>query len=109
MCGTEWSRESIPCSTSRMSKPGIYRFSQEFGKFCPLGGMFVATDEEVAAAMGRQCRLVGILGKKSTVSCILTDQNLWLVSDIPEIVELFQISNHTNGINPLHYFGENRP
>lgn len=89
-----------------MSKPGIYMFSKDFGGEGSLSGMFVATDEEIAAGVGRQCHFDEILEEGILVTYTLTDQNPWLINDDPRSVQLFQYLGLTTGINPLHYLTE---
>lgn len=70
-------------------------------------GVFVATDEEVAAAIGEEIYFGEILGKHSEIAGVLEQKDLTRVTDDADFIaraEQLGVANH--GYNPLKYRAE---
>lgn len=67
-----------------------------------IGGLFIATDEEVENLIGKEIYLGEFDGKHSEVCGTIEKDEITLVSDNPVVIEA--IGNF--GINPLDYLDD---
>lgn len=67
-----------------------------------IGGLFVATDEEVQSLIGKEIYIGEYEGKHSEVYGTVEEDEITLVSDNPIVVE----SVGDFGINPLWFLNE---
>lgn len=76
------------------------------GRSGTLHGMFVATDEEIEAAMGQHLYFGEVLGKHSDVSGPLEASDITRVTDDEAFVSKFEEYGCASGYNPLEYLPE---
>ncbi len=67
-----------------------------------IGGLFVATDEEIKRLIGKEIFLGEYEGKHSEVYGTIEEDEIVLISDNPVVVEA--VGNF--GINPLNFLEE---
>ena len=80
---------------------GIYKFHQDYGRMGSLNGIFTEDSGRVKEALG-QCAYFGeALGKHSDIDCVITEENVTLVSDAVVDVEVFERLNLESGFNPI--------
>jgi hypothetical protein len=84
-----------------MAKQGVYKFYEDCGRMGSLYGVFIATDEEIAASIGRRVRFGEVLGKHSNIVVDLTADNFTLATDDEEFVRLFGELGLRTGHDPL--------
>lgn len=84
-----------------MSKRGIYKYSEDFGRMGYLSGIFTADIADVERAMGRTAYLGEVLGKHSEVRAEITANTVKLVSDNAEFVALFDSHDMSTGMDPV--------
>lgn len=87
-----------------MSKAGVYHFSHYQPRGYDVEGTFVATDEEVAAVIGKTVHFGEICGKHSDVSVVPTEQSMTLLTDNPDVVDAFVKFGFASGHNPVERF-----
>lgn len=85
---------------------GIYRFHWDCGRQGEVTGLFIATAEDVAEAIGKQVYFGEILGKHSEIYGKLEADEITLISENPSDVEVFERLRLASGYNPLHYLPE---
>ncbi len=71
-----------------------------YSNYAFIGGLFVATDEEVQNIMGKEVYFGEYEGKHSEVYGTIEEGDITLVSDNPVVVEA--VGNF--GLNPLEFF-----
>lgn len=85
----------------------LYSFFWDCGRMGSLDGLFVASPEEIAAAIGREAYFGEVLGKHSEISGTISESDITLVSDDQEKVEwLLEVTGNfptISGFNPLEY------
>lgn len=86
-----------------MATKGIYRFGFDCGPMGSLAGVFIATDEEVSAAIGKRAYFGEVLGKHSEISGEIYDGHITLVTIDSLAVEIVEKHELTSGFNPLEY------
>jgi hypothetical protein len=71
-------------------------------------GMFIATDEEVQNALGKQVYFGEILGKHSEISGELEEDDLEVVSEDQDFINKVEaiLGTTLSGYNPLDYLPE---
>lgn len=79
----------------------IYKFFQDYGRHGDIDGKFVATADEVAAALGHEIHFYEPWGKHSEASTILEASQFTVVSSDPADVAAFKRLDMTSGENPL--------
>lgn len=87
----------------------LYRFSWSF-RGGDIESLFVATEKELEAALGKDVYFGEVLGKHSEIWGTLEKEDLTLISeDQANIAWLVDTvgSNSICGLNPLEYFNEN--
>jgi len=88
----------------------LYSFFWDCGRMGSLDGLFVASPEEIAAAIGREAYFGEVLGKHSEISGTISESDITLVSDDQEKVEwLLEVTGNfptISGFNPLEYIEE---
>ena len=87
-----------------MSKAGVYRFSHYQPRGYDVEGTFVATDEQVAAVIGKTVHFGEICGKHSDVSVVPTEKTLTLLTDDPAVVDAFVKFGFSSGHDPVAQF-----
>jgi len=80
---------------------GVYKFYVNCGRQGSLSGVFIATKDEVAKAMGRAVYFDEPFGKYSEVEVTLDAKCITLVTDNPEVVKVIEDYDLSNGYNPL--------
>jgi hypothetical protein len=86
----------------------LYKFYWDCGRQGDVDGTFVATEEEVAAAMGKEVYFGEILGKHSEIFGTLEEKDLKVLTDDQKFIEMFEKLVGDVGHNPLRYLSENR-
>jgi len=81
----------------------IFKFKWDCGRAGEVTSVFVATEEEVANAIGSYVYFGEILGKHSEVHGMLEEEHVTFVTDEPAFVNLFLKHDLTTGYNPLDY------
>ena len=84
----------------------LYSFYWDCGRMGSVEGLFLATEKEVKAAIGKEVYFGEILGKHSEIYGTLEADEITLVSDDQEKVEwLSSLFEYTciSGYNPLEY------
>lgn len=86
----------------------LYSFYVDCGRMGSLDGLFIATQEEVTQAIGKEMYFGEVLGKHSDVQGTLEAHEITLVSDDREKVDwLLGLCGHSvSGFNPLDYINE---
>lgn len=88
----------------------LYNFYLDCGRMGSLDGLFVASPEEVEAAIGKEAYFGEVLGKHSEISVIVLEENITLVSDdqdkVEWLVEVTGGNTTISGFNPLEYIEE---
>jgi hypothetical protein len=87
-------------------KKGVYKFHWDYGRMGEVDGVFVASQESIAKAIGKQVYFGEILGKHSEVYGELDDGDYELLTDNPEVVALVLEHKLESGYNPLDYIEE---
>lgn len=73
-----------------------------YGEYAFIGGLFVATDEEVKNLIGKQVYFGEYEGKHSEVYGTIEEEEITLVSDNPIVVEA--VGNF--GLNPIEFLND---
>jgi hypothetical protein len=83
----------------------LYRFYWDCGRSGELEGLFVATEEEVKDAIGRDVYFGEVLGKHSEVYGVLEEQDLDRLDISPDAVAEVSkfLGSDWSGFNPLDY------
>jgi hypothetical protein len=83
----------------------LYRFHWDCGRMGDVEGLFIATQAEVDAAIGKSIYFGEILGKHSEVYGDLEEGDISLVSDDQDKVAWLQelLGSSLSGYNPLGY------
>jgi hypothetical protein len=83
----------------------LYQFYWDCGRMGELDGLFVATEKEVANAIGKEAYFGEVLGKHSEVYGTIEEREIEKLDVSPEAVkEVCKHLGHTwSGFNPLHY------
>jgi len=88
----------------------LYSFFWDCGRMGSLDGLFVASPEEVEAAIGREAYFGEVLGKHSEITGTLSESDITLVSDdqdkVEWLVEVTGGNTTISGFNPLEYIEE---
>lgn len=90
-----------------MSKRGVYRMRFDAGRMGSVKGLFTATAEEIAAAIGKEVYFGEVLGKHSEIYGTLDEGEVTLVTDDEAFVAKFDEYQCASGYNPLEYLREN--
>lgn len=107
-CLLEEHGEPVKVTIAEHSEPteAIYRFHWDCGRMGEIDGIFVAQKSEINAAIGQEVYLGEVLGKHSEVYGTLTQEDLTLISDNPQVVAIAKSHEMTSGYNPLDYIEE---
>lgn len=83
----------------------LYRFFWDCGRMGDVEGLFIATDLEVAEALGKYVYLGEALGKHSEISGVLEAGDVEIISDAQEEIEWLSgiFGRSVSGYNPLDY------
>jgi hypothetical protein len=91
-----------------VSRKVLWNFYWDCGRQGSIDGRFLATEEEVKAAIGQELYFGEVLGKHSEICGTLEEKDVTLVTDNPEF--LFQANDLgidlETGFNPLSYLPE---
>jgi len=80
----------------------VYKWEWDCGRMGDLEGLFVATEEAVAAAIGKNAYFGEVLGKHSEVEGDLEENEFTLLSEDPAVIA-FVKEHGPFGWNPLNY------
>lgn len=83
----------------------LYSFYVDCGRMGSLDGLFIATQEQVDSAIGKQMYFGEVLGKHSEVQGTLEAHEVTLVSSDQDKVDwlLNLLGTRVSGFNPLEY------
>lgn len=86
----------------------LYRFFWDCGRQGDVDGLFIATDEQVAAGLGKHVYFGEILGKHSEIYGELEEGDVEIVSSDSEKVAWLEelLGSSVSGHNPLDYIRE---
>lgn len=87
----------------------LYVFAVNFGRMGQIEGLFIASEEDLEGAYGRQCYFGEVLGKHSEVECELSPCMITFMSDDQPLIESLEklFGDETiSGFNPLAYLNE---
>lgn len=86
----------------------LYSFYVDCGRQGSLDGLFIATQEEVDKAIGKEMYFGEVLGKHSDVQGILEAHEITLVSTDQDKVQwlLELLGTNVSGFNPLEYISQ---
>ncbi len=92
-----------------MSK-AIYKFYWDCGRNGEVEGLFIAEQDDIRAAIGKEVYFGEILGKHSDICGKLEESDLTIKTDDVDFIDKFQeILGYTgsiSGYNPLEYIEE---
>ena len=82
----------------------LYKFYWDCGRQGDLTGVFIATDDEIKNALGKQAWFGEILGKHSEIYGDLDEKDLTILTDDQDFFEKFEkLVGKSTGYNPLNY------
>lgn len=84
----------------------LWKLHFSAGRMGTVHGMFVATDEEIEAAMGQRLYFGEVLGKHSEIEGPLDKEDITRVTDDEAFVSKFEEYECSSGYNPLNYLPE---
>jgi hypothetical protein len=84
----------------------VYAVSEHWGRGYSVEGVFLATPEQVAAAVGKTAYFGEICGKHSDVSLNIKPDTIKLVTDVPSEVDLIRRLGLERGENPIAALAE---
>ena len=84
----------------------LYKFATGYARGGVLRGIFVADDEMMAAAMGKEACFGEALGKFSDVRETLDDSNVTELTRDQDFIAKFEEYGCASGTNPLNYLPE---
>lgn len=84
----------------------LWKFHWDCRRMGHVRGLFVATDEEIQAALGKGVYFGEILGKHSEIFGVLEEKDLTRLTDEPDFIAKFEEYGCGNGYNPLDYLSE---
>jgi hypothetical protein len=84
----------------------LWQFEWDVRRMGRVRGLFVASDDEVKAAIGRDLYFGEILGKHSEIYGTLDEKDLKRLTDDPTFIAKFKEYGCSSGYNPLKYFRE---
>lgn len=86
----------------------LYSFYVDCGRQGSLDGLFIATQEEVDKAIGKEMYFGEVLGKHSDVQGTLEAHEITLVSTDQDKVQwlLELLGTNVSGFNPLEYISQ---
>jgi hypothetical protein len=82
----------------------LWRFHWDCRRAGHVRGLFVATDEEIKAGIGKAVYFGEILGKHSEVQGTLEEKDLERLTDDADFIAKFEQYDCASGYNPLKYF-----
>lgn len=89
---------------TRVEKELLFRFEFDCGRQGDLEGLFVATQEEVDALIGKSLYFCEPFGKHSEVKGVVEKGEITLVSDDRDFIEKsLEIGTIPSGYNPLYH------
>jgi len=84
----------------------LYRFEWDCGRQGTVTGIFVAEEDDVFVAIGKQVELGEALGKHSDVSGPLEEKDLTVLTEDQDFIAKFEEFGCQSGYNPLQYLSE---
>lgn len=86
----------------------LYSFYVDCGRMGSLDGLFIATQEEVDNAIGKQMYFGEVLGKHSDVQGTLEAHEITLISNEQDKIDWLVglVGYSVSGFNPLDYIRE---
>jgi len=92
-----------------MNNLKLYEFFWDCGRMGDIDGIFVATEDEVKSAFGKEVYFGEVLGKHSEIYGVFQENDLRVLSEDQEkiqwLVDLMK-GNNISGFNPLEYLPE---
>jgi hypothetical protein len=79
----------------------LYRYTMDCGRMGSVQGLFIATDAEVKAALGKDVYFGEVLGKHSDISGTLEEKEFERLTDDADFVAKFKKFDCASGHNPL--------
>ena len=89
-----------------MTQQNVYTVSEHWGRGYSVEGVFLATPEQVAAAVGKTVRLGEICGKHSDIKLTIEPDTIKLVTSVPSEVDLIRRLELTRGVDPIATLAE---
>ena len=84
----------------------LWKFYWDVRRGGNVSGIFVATDEEVAKAIGEEVYFGEILGKHSDIYGTLEETDLTKITSDQDFIAKFEEFKCSSGYNPLEYLRE---
>lgn len=86
----------------------LYKFYWDCGRQGDLEGLFIAEEQKVADAIGKEAQFGEVLGKHSDVYGELESDDVEVIELPSEIVDLLadKLGHSISGYNPLDYIDE---
>jgi hypothetical protein len=81
---------------------GVYSFHWPWGRHGTLSGCFVADNDQIEWAIGRDAFFGSPFGKYSEIYGVLRPEHIRLITDDPAIVAIFR-EHGDIGYNPIDY------
>ena len=83
----------------------IYKFYKEYRRMGSLSGIFAADPQKVKQLIDNQKEIYfgEVLGKHSEIYGTMTENEITMVSDDPEVVKLFEDHDLSSGVCPFDY------
>lgn len=84
----------------------LYKFYWDCGRMGYLDGLFVATQEEVDEAIGKEIYFGEVLGKHSDIYGILDEEDIEEISIGEDTIsKIIEVTGSTlSGYNPIEYY-----
>lgn len=83
-----------------------YKFFWDCGRNGNLHGVFIASEEEIKNAIGKEVYFGEVLGKHSEIHGTLDEGDLKILTSDPSEISLIKRLGLTSGFNPLNYMEE---
>lgn len=80
---------------------GVYKFEWDCGRMGELSGIFVADSEDVKNAIGKRVYFGEVLGKHSDIYGTIEEGEIFLLTEDPEAIKIFEQYAFATGYNPL--------
>ena len=84
----------------------LYKFYWDCGRQGHVRGIFIAEEEKIKEAIGKQVYLGEILGKHSEVFGSLEEKDLTILTDDEDFIKRFEELKCSSGYSPLNYLNE---
>lgn len=85
---------------------GVYRFYWDCGRNGDLNGIFSADKSDVEKVIGCRIDFGEVLGKHSEVYGTIDPEDIFLITEDPVAVNIFDLHGFESGYNPLNYISD---